>query len=64
MTKLQYLLLPKHKRLLYDIKFAQKHKLKIDLMNGVVLDFSDNTIKTGVNYQKLSNEQKLHEWRW
>lgn len=64
MNRLRWMFMTKQQRFLYKIEYAKKHKIKIDLMNGIVLDFSDNTIQEGVDYRKLSDEKKLHEWRW
>jgi hypothetical protein len=64
MNKIQWFFMSDYDRLMYTIKLAQKYKLKIDLLNGVVLDFSNNTIKQGVNYKKLAKKSQLHNWRW
>lgn len=64
MTRWKWFFMSKEQRFIYKIMYAKHKKIRVDLMNGVVLDFSDNTIKEGVDYQKLSDEKKLHEWRW
>ena len=64
MNKIQWFFMSDYDRLIYTIKMAEKHKLKIDLLNGIVLDFSNNTIKQGVNYKKLAKKSQLHNWRW
>jgi len=64
MTRMKWFFMSKDERIIYKIRYAKKHKIKVDLMNGIVLDFSDNTIKEGMDYRKLSDEKKLNEWRW
>lgn len=64
MTRLKWMFLSKDKKLLYHIRFAKKHKQRLDLHNGVVLDFSDNKIYDSVDYEYLLKHKKIKRWDW